>query len=240
MPRKCRAMKLSHSANGGVPAHSISESRLFLLPASLLGQLWPAERGVAGLRVCKQLRKDLKAHCTSILLVEQELFSENKRFVSKDFDGLPEHAMVSLTLRNWATTLAGVPRLGSCCKGLFRLKLEGAHIGTDGVGVLAGVLAECKALSHLELGWNSIDARGAGVLAGVLGGFKELAHLDLRCNEIGDEGAGRLVGSLGGCTALAHLDLSNNEIGAGGATWLVEALKGFEGLAHLALAGNRI
>eukprot|EP00961_Rhodomonas_salina_P048390 649678-Rhodomonas_salina.1 len=150
---------------GGVTAQAQQECRLLLLPSNVLGLLWPPERVVVGLRVCKSLRKDLIAHCGSILLVQK---TDEKHFgcrLSEDFGRLPSALMVTL---KWKAK--------------------------DQVTRLLGMLGECKGLAHLNLRENKLGAKGAGRLAEVLGECKALATLDLSLNRIGVEGAGRLVG----------------------------------------------
>eukprot|EP00961_Rhodomonas_salina_P046100 618879-Rhodomonas_salina.1 len=98
--------------HSGGPIQTESECKLLSLPPPLLAYVWPAERGVAGLRVCKQLRRDLLGHCTSILLVKQadatvgEDCVRNRlpphlfESIRKDFIRLPPHLMVGLTCKN--------------------------------------------------------------------------------------------------------------------------------------------
>ena len=43
--------------------------KLQLLPRVLLGRVWPAERVVMGMRVCKWMHKELVWHAEKVLLV---------------------------------------------------------------------------------------------------------------------------------------------------------------------------
>eukprot|EP00961_Rhodomonas_salina_P026513 358046-Rhodomonas_salina.1 len=54
-----RNQRLKSCAHTAVPAQMEPVCRLSSLPPALLGVLWPAERVVMGMRVCKQLRRDL-------------------------------------------------------------------------------------------------------------------------------------------------------------------------------------
>eukprot|EP00961_Rhodomonas_salina_P202767 2735488-Rhodomonas_salina.2 len=124
-------------AHGGVPAENAKEcGLLFLLPA-VVGHLWPPERVVVGLRVCKQLRRDLIAHCASIVLEKKPGARLSDCSISTDLGRLPETLMVTLMLT-----------------------------GRNEVPKLAEVLMECKALVFLDLCGNQFGAEGAGRLAG--------------------------------------------------------------------------
>eukprot|EP00961_Rhodomonas_salina_P080519 1083425-Rhodomonas_salina.1 len=96
----------------GVPTQVPADCELLSLTPALLGHLWPAERGVSGQRVCKQLRKDLMAHCNSIALVQKTDTMPSESSVSEDFARLPQDLMVLLTLKrqfgSGATSLLGV------------------------------------------------------------------------------------------------------------------------------------
>eukprot|EP00961_Rhodomonas_salina_P095685 1286996-Rhodomonas_salina.1 len=217
MPVKiASSRRLSNGAGspGAVPPQAVTESALLLLPGSVLGHFWPAERGVVGLRVCKQLRRDLMAYSTSITLVLKAgpgaPLSEHR--VRQDFQRLPEHIMVTLI-----------------CRG----KLQGASDRW-----LLGTLKECKGLAHLDLSDNGMGDEGVEMLAGALGDCKALVHLDLGGNRMGDEAVGRLLEVLGECKALAHLNLGRNRLGAGGARMLARVLREWKALAHLDLCFN--
>eukprot|EP00961_Rhodomonas_salina_P030767 413778-Rhodomonas_salina.1 len=180
------------STRGEGPAQTVAECMLLLLLPTLLGHVWPAERVVIGLRVCKQLRRELMVHCSSIALAQRGDTEVGVSGCLEDFRRLPEHVMVRLRWKeNRAEKLAGV--LGEC-KGLTHLDLSLNGIGDEGASLLAGVLGSCKALAHLELGWNCIGDEGAWRLAGVLGECKALAHLDLNRNFLRTKGAGSLAG----------------------------------------------
>eukprot|EP00961_Rhodomonas_salina_P136029 1830621-Rhodomonas_salina.1 len=44
---------------------------LLRLPPSLFSLAWPAERGVLGMRVCRQLRSLLASHASGVLFVKR-------------------------------------------------------------------------------------------------------------------------------------------------------------------------
>lgn len=148
-----RNLRPRTGANDVVAAQTaVHECRLLSLPPALMGLVWPAERGVVGMRVCKQLRRDLLVDCRSIVLTHKTGAFLSKRCISKDFRRLPKCALVTMKLKkgNWIKRL------------------------------LLGALGECKTLAHLDLSSAKIGHAGARVLAGVLGGCTALAHLDLR------------------------------------------------------------
>eukprot|EP00961_Rhodomonas_salina_P135158 1818391-Rhodomonas_salina.1 len=149
----------STSANGGVSA---AECGLFLLPPAVVGQLWPAGQLVVGLRVCKQLRRDLLVHCSSIVLVQKNGERLSDCRISEDFERMPQNLKLKWNQRFLPRDqlLRLLEVLGEC-KALAVLDLSDSLIGVKGAGVLAGVLRECKALAHLNLRWNEIGVEGA-------------------------------------------------------------------------------
>eukprot|EP00961_Rhodomonas_salina_P295892 3935863-Rhodomonas_salina.3 len=76
------------------------------------GQLsgWPGERVVIGLRVCKQLRRDLLVHCGSMAFVPQEKAIPSDFGLLEDFRRLPSNVMVTFKCRakDQVTQLLGV------------------------------------------------------------------------------------------------------------------------------------
>eukprot|EP00961_Rhodomonas_salina_P213526 2883749-Rhodomonas_salina.1 len=136
-----------------VPAQSMGDCKLLSMPPALLEQTWPAERGIAGLRVCKQLRRDLMIHCSSFILVQKAGTMPTESWVAEDLKRLPHHHLKVKWKTHGAATLLGV--LGDC-KALVHLDLSSTGLGGDGVCRLARVLGGCKALAHLNLSENGI------------------------------------------------------------------------------------
>eukprot|EP00961_Rhodomonas_salina_P080601 1084508-Rhodomonas_salina.1 len=187
----CLRQKTGESKGGLAHLEIEAACRLLALPPALIGYVWPAKRCVVGLRVCKQLRKDLVEHCRRIDLVQQPGVGAELDVLrcTEDFRRLPQHLKVML---RWRTR-------------------------DDGASQLVSVLGECNGLVHLDLSENVIGDEGAGLLSGVLGKWRDtLAHVDLSHNVIFAPGAGRVAGVLGTCNALAYLDLGHNVIGAEG------------------------
>ena len=121
---------------------------LLLLPSSLLESIWPAERVVLGLRVCKKLREELQRHSSNVALViksHPEIWCQTR--LVRDFS-LLSHSRLEVSIQR---------------------KLQ---IGAVAAEVLATALRSCRKLAHLELSCNEIGAEGAGAMAGVLGECK--------------------------------------------------------------------
>eukprot|EP00961_Rhodomonas_salina_P259304 3503695-Rhodomonas_salina.2 len=179
-------------AHGGVQTEVTEDCELLSLTPALLGHLWPAERGVVGLRVCKQLRRDLIVHSGSIVLVGNANAMQCAPCVSADFRRLPQHILVMLTCKKSGAML--LLEVLNECKALAGLDFSENKIRAEEARALAEMLRESKVLTHLDLGHNGIGAQGAGALAMALGECKALAHLALSHNNIGAEGAGELAG----------------------------------------------
>jgi len=216
----------------------MSEENLLLgLQLGLLEAVWPAERAVLGMRVCKQLHQQL-SQCT-VLLAYAGLQPPEEGTLTQDLARLGQArlsvlwagdscdmllraltksgcaaGLTSFTLhKDWRASPRNwqlAEALG-CCEHLAHLDLANNKIGPEQVASLAGGLGKCKALAHVNLAGNEIGGEGAGRLVGALGECKALTHLDLSANQMGKEGIGRLAGVLGECTALVHLDLSRNK-----------------------------
>ncbi|XP_015766806.1 PREDICTED: protein NLRC3-like [Acropora digitifera] len=90
---------------------------------------------------------------------------------------------------------------------LSYLHLDGCHITTFGVEILAGALQTNRSLTHLSLASLSISS-SATALAEALQLNRTLTHLDLSDNQISDTEAIQLAQTLlDKNNALAHLDL---------------------------------
>ena len=99
---------------------------------------------------------------------------------------------------------------------LSYLHLDGCHITTFGVEILAGALQTNRSLTHLNLASLSISS-SATALAKALQLNRTLTHLDLSDNQISDTEALQLAQTLlDKNNALAHLDLIDNNIDAEG------------------------
>eukprot|EP00961_Rhodomonas_salina_P282240 3813531-Rhodomonas_salina.3 len=232
----CSSLTQRIGTNGEAPAPTVAECRsLMLLPPAVLGYAWPAERMVAGLRVCKELRNGLMKHCRGIVLVQKDGAKISHMLVTLRWKELKGGRKLDTDMQGSRTVLTSLD--------LGTLRENAVAERAKGVESLATVLGLCKALAHLDLRKNDLGDLGARRVAGVLGSCKALAHLDLSCNAIGSEAVRLLAGVLGSCKALAHLNLSDNNIGKAqglGVGFLAAVLGEVKSLTHLNLSENRI
>eukprot|EP00286_Rhodomonas_abbreviata_P023315 CAMPEP_0181304038 /NCGR_PEP_ID=MMETSP1101-20121128/8912_1 /TAXON_ID=46948 /ORGANISM="Rhodomonas abbreviata, Strain Caron Lab Isolate" /LENGTH=171 /DNA_ID=CAMNT_0023409719 /DNA_START=385 /DNA_END=897 /DNA_ORIENTATION=+ len=133
--------------------------QLQLLPRVLLGRVWPAERVVMGLRVCKWMHKELAAQVEKVLLVGFD--TAVKACAVRQSFSLFLSSQVSLRWRGIRPpSLKRITRgLGAVLEGgargwLVELELSVApghagRIGDEG-STLMGKLGDCKALAHLD------------------------------------------------------------------------------------------
>eukprot|EP00961_Rhodomonas_salina_P099500 1338482-Rhodomonas_salina.1 len=175
--------------------------------------MWPAERMVAGFRVCQHVRLELLEHAESILLVKRAEVEVSEETVAADFCRMSDIPVV-LKWRGRSTGLMCLASLNALTH--LDFSPRPAKIGAEGAERLAGALKGCTSLTRLELRCNGMGAEGAGMLAQVLSACKALNRVDLGSNEIGAEGMGRLAVVLGECAKLAHLNLSDNGLGGEG------------------------
>eukprot|EP00961_Rhodomonas_salina_P056806 763323-Rhodomonas_salina.1 len=108
--------------NAAIAAAEGAGCPLLCLEPSLIGRVWPAERVVAGLRVCKQIRRELLVHAGRVLVVKRPDATPDERLVS-DLRRLG-HLEVALKWRGRIDGLFLVP----CLKALVHLDLSGEHI----------------------------------------------------------------------------------------------------------------
>eukprot|EP00961_Rhodomonas_salina_P185406 2503259-Rhodomonas_salina.1 len=125
---------------------------LVLLPSALLGSMWPAERVVAGLRVCRHIRQRLAEHAGNILMVKRMETDVSEDALVKDF-GRVSLLKVAVKWRRQPPRLICIGSLGFA---LAHLDLSLNQIGAVGAGRLSGMLEVCKALGHLDLSHNKI------------------------------------------------------------------------------------
>eukprot|EP00961_Rhodomonas_salina_P169105 2278535-Rhodomonas_salina.1 len=101
------------NALGGVPAGTVVEVRLLSLPPVVLGHLWPADRVVVSLRVCKQLRRDLVTQCKRMVLAQKAEAVVSESSISEDCRRLPATLMVTLRWKEKKNVLSLAGRWGS-------------------------------------------------------------------------------------------------------------------------------
>ena len=142
-----------------------------------------------------------------------------------------------------------VEALQSPATQLSYLHLDGCHITSFGVKILAGALETNRSLTHLNLARSRISC-SATALAEALQLNRTLTHLDLSYNQMSDTEAIQLAQTLlDKNNTLTYLDLSGNNIGGEeeasssiscSVTALAEALQLNQTLTHLGLSNNQI
>eukprot|EP00961_Rhodomonas_salina_P221138 2989669-Rhodomonas_salina.1 len=138
---------------------------LLELPSAVLGMYWPAERVMAGLRVCKSIRKELLEHTGTIIVAKTPGASVGTDLFAADF-WQERRRKVCLTWRGEPHLLQYLEPLAPC---LSHLDVKDTVLGGIGVRGLAKVVRTCTVLRHLDLSGAGIDHDGMERLAGRLG-----------------------------------------------------------------------
>mmetsp|Transcript_55568 Transcript_55568/g.84104 ORF Transcript_55568/g.84104 Transcript_55568/m.84104 type:complete len:585 (-) Transcript_55568:192-1946(-) len=214
----------------------------------LLVRVWPADKVLLGMRVCKLLRQELPSNAKQVLLVASYaddgyaptyISSRLAAFVSCES---------SLVCRGFPRSFATLRRaLRSAVEDGFGAKLvyldlAGNHFFPEFALEAIGYLLEHSPdLHHLDLSMNPLRDFGAGVLSAAMRNCPALTHVDLSQTCLGAEGIMQLAGGLGRCTELKRLSLSSNAID-GVDAWqnLADALRGCTKLEQLDLHSNPI
>jgi len=216
------------------------------LPRLLLGRIWPPERIVMGLRVCRWLHTELTAAAPHAVLKATEnvdtttpadlvktLYAFRKCRVLLHWD--------SPTNRD--TVVAGVSVAVSlgCTESIVHVDVGESKLGAKRAAALFQALGECSAIETLNLEEIRLCDYGAVTLCSVLRSSEKLTHISLKDNRgIGDGGAALLADALVECKALRHLDLSNCKLGTFAMRKLAVMMGHCTRLEHLSLADNHI
>eukprot|EP00286_Rhodomonas_abbreviata_P026085 CAMPEP_0181295844 /NCGR_PEP_ID=MMETSP1101-20121128/4368_1 /TAXON_ID=46948 /ORGANISM="Rhodomonas abbreviata, Strain Caron Lab Isolate" /LENGTH=394 /DNA_ID=CAMNT_0023400631 /DNA_START=138 /DNA_END=1318 /DNA_ORIENTATION=- len=185
-------------------------------PAGLLGHIWPAERVVIGLRVCRWLRRELVSSKTNILFLGPK----------KGAACNPEDIAKSVTLFS-----------DSPLQFTWRRQPRKLITGLD----LAFATGTCHCIARLDFSYNRMRAAGLKELARVIGQCRTLTHLDLSGNLIRTiDGAPKLCEILEQCHGLTYLNLSRNIICSAGTRVLCDVLQRCKLLTSLNLSRNSI
>jgi len=226
---------------------------LLHLPWGILADLWPAERIVIGLRVCKHMRSDFAPQVGTVVLARSSACLEFERediwktlmmFPGGRISLIWRRGKAELLLQTlFVPPLSSLPLFSSHTSNaldprtnLTTIDLCGAGgVQDEGVLTLTEFLRECTNLTTLNLSQCRISSRGAGTLAAVLPDCPSLSSLDLSKNRIIANGAGFLANVLGRCHALRHLDLGWNTLRPEGVLMLARALVDCKALSTLKL-----
>lgn len=225
-----------------------------LLIPGLVGKLWPPERALMGLRVCRWMQVQLVAHI-EMALVCGPCMRFSQRPKSRDYEAQDICSTLS-KLRNCKVVLVWNSRrhqttpllldgiIAAIANGfgkkLTQLTLNSTKIWDTNSQKLATVIAGCSALKRLDLSVIGINQTGMEQLSEALGRCTELEHLELGWNKVRSEGASKLAEALQNCTSLIHLGLAGNNIGDSGICVLASALQSCTALTHLILPSNQL
>eukprot|EP00288_Rhodomonas_lens_P015203 CAMPEP_0177693554 /NCGR_PEP_ID=MMETSP0484_2-20121128/2461_1 /TAXON_ID=354590 /ORGANISM="Rhodomonas lens, Strain RHODO" /LENGTH=798 /DNA_ID=CAMNT_0019204371 /DNA_START=60 /DNA_END=2457 /DNA_ORIENTATION=- len=219
----------------------------------LLEKVWPWDRVVLGLRVCKWLRSDLQCPTIRGVLLASSCRCAGSKvedicetLVHPSFNGKEVHVqwrgqgrVSTNALLHAVKGAAGAQRSVAILK-ITHLDLGHNDIEKHGSERLAEVLALQTTIQYLGLRGNCFSHVEASVLGQSLRLCRGLTHLDLGENQLGERGAAYLATCLRLCTALQHLDLTSNRVGTAGVELLVSGLVECKSFAHLGLADNNI
>ena len=151
------------------------------LSTELIRQVWPAERVVIGLRVSKDIRKDLIVNETPLcaILKFKQHFNSHGAEIARDVERLSHMKIRIIAQAQNVSVLNQLWGALGKCKALSFLSVSQNRMGDEGAARLAGALGACNALSHLDVSHNRMGAEGAGRLAEALGALKELSYLNI-------------------------------------------------------------
>lgn len=172
----------------------------------LIELIWPAERLLMGMRVCKSLRRALVECSAQVVLQKAPDAHPDSEELAADFRRLKDAAIHIL----WKAQGRGTSNMllsAISNVDLRRLELDNCVLGDSGAVMLADVLKRCCSLVHLNVAKNFIGSDGADHLAVACSSLTALAWLDVSDNEMG-LGLRRLTTSLEKCTVLTHLNLA--------------------------------
>lgn len=194
----------------------------------LLGQLWPQDRLVIGLRVCKWLHQHLLSHIREVILEvgcdvswadENRILVDLARFQGRELSiiwGKPKRRTDQVA----ASLLSGIRTLvrSHVSVRLVRLDLSGMGRGRQCLNLRAvmTILEHCSVLAELRLARWSITSSGDNELdtAFLVKGLQHcssLVSLDLSGNGIWND-CDHILEALRHCTALRSLNLAGNEL----------------------------
>lgn len=243
--------------------------RLKDLPGFLIGQVWPRERVVMGLKVSKWLREEIHANAEAVLFSAakglghspdafetSDIRSDLNKFSSStkvyvSVDNVTAFK-VSKILDAIVKTFSPEPQsiLPICSSPPPKPESTLGHClaglcmdrlgGGDGeILPFLTALQHCSAMEEVAIREFWIGDDGREYLAKAIASFRELKCLDLQLY-LGDEGAEQLAQALVSCTALQQLTLQHNHIQDRGLEVLFGALGNCRRLHHVDLQHNML
>lgn len=221
-------------------AHDVRRGKLGILDHCLLARMWPRERVLMGLRVCKELRQTLLLHKEDVLLSARSLFDGYDRSESESAHphagqglaqsvALFQHSGLQVHLRaRSCKAVNGILQsldefaLKSDRRCLVSLDLTKTYIRSAGTLPLAQSLRQgvSASLTHLNLSDNKITD-GIHGLSDVLQHCSKLTHLDLSTNPLREEGCLSLAHILPQLSCLNTLNVRGTSLGMGSGALLL-------------------
>mmetsp|Transcript_14180 Transcript_14180/g.33575 ORF Transcript_14180/g.33575 Transcript_14180/m.33575 type:complete len:481 (+) Transcript_14180:121-1563(+) len=223
----------------------------------LLSKVWPYQRVILGMQVCKWLRRDLGLSMDKCVLIlsaqglHEDNFAKALRRIECGWITIRLRGYHSYTqgkvggfedpLAQIAAAFEGSKERG-CAHTIERLELDGGFeaVPAGGWVKLCSSLQYCSNILHLNLSSKGIYDEAATALGSALGNCTKLQTLDLSNNRIGDTGGERIAEAIGKCKSLRRINLQGGEMGAEAIQILATVLPGCTGLATLNLGQNKI
>eukprot|EP00961_Rhodomonas_salina_P163033 2195774-Rhodomonas_salina.1 len=168
---------------------------LLCLPWGTIGKLWPAERVVMGLRVCKVLRHELLEHVHQVTLIKSKGTAASDLALAKDLARFGEQNAVTLT---W-----GDGRNHSCSS-VLQVAIPTSCYACWATSTAALSSTFPAALKSLHL--KEVQESDIASLKDVLSESKNLTRIDLSESGVGDSMA-TLAQGFQACTKLQHVKL---------------------------------
>lgn len=214
-----------------------------LKDVGVLVKVWPRERVIMGLRVCRWMNQELLHNVGKVLIRAMRGNIQTKDVC----DTLVRLRRIEVALMNAnASTpalsfkiLEGMSSAASSFgRRLVQIDFTSNHFGDLGADILIDLIEQFESLQCLELGNNDISNKCLALVSALANNCKAITHLDLHENMLGDQGISVIASGLKEWKSLVHLDLCGTQIQDRGATLLAENLVQLTALTHLAIAHN--
>lgn len=207
---------------------------LMAIPLGVVGGLWPAERVVMGLRVCKSLHRELLLYAKDIMLQHRQ---SSKGVVDKDMiyqDFIRLHGLgANVQLEWWGMN-----------KRSREIQPERSERGLQERDVLLSVIRSLSSegsipLPITRLGFQFEEPRKPHIetLVSFMRTLPSLTELDLACNSMGEECLAAL-NLMGTTPTLRRIELWQNDLGDANPSTLGSFVAQFPALEYLGINRN--
>ena len=230
--------------------HEIQESTpaLLCIPRTLLSTLWPPERRIQGLRVCRALRLDLTHLGGSVTLHGKHCdFAEGRRALTSPFEQINTFRMFDSLPISVVWKGVDQDRLHDLMVGIdathihsqiTSLTLSG-DIGDGSTYSLGPILAQMTRLTLLDLG-DEYRVRAGRTCEWWAPNATLNGEADPDRNSIGAIGIRNFTASVSHITGLQHLSLLHHSLGPESTHIFSEGLRLWPTLRSLNLGGNEL